>query len=412
MSVFKFITHFLLEALVFSALGVTLWRWVLRSRDDPSVRLTKIISTVLLGVLFWRVAVFLGAERYAAGNGGQEFAVLPFVAVFCAIVLSIFWTPEIGDFLTKPITSMIDGGDEEVEARAFYSVAKALLGKGKITEAIAEVERQLQLFPGDPEGFLLLAEIQSKNLHDLAAADATIQRFCALPKKTPAQISSALTAMADWHMELGHDLAAAHVCLVQIRERLPDTEFDTLAAQRLAHLGDGSRLRGATRRAFAVPDGVKNYGLHGDRAGVIKAQEISPESQAAALIAQLEAHPLDTDAREKLAELYANHYQRADLALLQLEELVAQPNQPARSIARWLNRMADLHVSTSHDFDAAKNSLERIVTTYPKSALADLAQNRIERLKLEFKGKEQNQAVKLGTYEQNIGLKYGRPAGL
>ena len=85
MSVFKFITHFLLEAFVFSALAVTLWRWVLRSRDDPSVRLVKIISTVLLGVFFWRVAVFLGAERYAAGTAGNEFALLPFVAVFCGI---------------------------------------------------------------------------------------------------------------------------------------------------------------------------------------------------------------------------------------------------------------------------------------------------------------------------------------
>jgi hypothetical protein len=249
-------------------------------------------------------------------------------------------------------------------------------------------------------------------VHDLAAAEATIQRFCALPGKTPVQISSALTAMADWHMKLGHDLAAAHVCLVQIRARFPDTEFDAAAAQRLAHLGDGSMLLGSARRSFAVPEGVKNYGLHGDRAGVIKAQEISPEEQAAQLIAQLELHPLDTDAREKLAELYADHYQRADLALLQLEDLVAQPNQPARLVTRWLNRIADLHVSASHDFDAAKNSLERIIATFPKSALADLAQNRIERLKLEFKGKEKNQAVKLGTYEQNIGLKYGRPTGL
>ena len=45
-------------------------------------------------------------------------------------------------------------------------------------------------------------------------------------------------------------------------------------------------------------------------------------------------------------------------------------------------------------------------TTAP--AAAELARTRIDRLKLEFKANEKNQAVKLGSYEQNIGLKRDR----
>ncbi|MFM2081737.1 MAG: hypothetical protein RL380_428 [Verrucomicrobiota bacterium] len=406
MSVGKFIWDFVLLGFVAAAGGVLLWRWLQHSRDEPLVLLLKLAVTgPLLALPFW---LFLRMGQNGSGSYALAFTVA-LTAAAVGIVGSILWAPNLAEFLVNPITSAFDGGDEQVEPQAFYSVAKALSAKGKVADAIAEIELQLEKFPGDHEGLLLLAEMQAKLLHDLSAAEATIQRLCVSPGKTPAQIASALTAMADWHMKVGHDLAAAHGCLVQIREQFPDTEFDAVAAQRLAHLGDGTMLLGSARRAFAVPEGVKNYGLNGDRAGVIKAEEISPEAQTTALITQLEVHPLDTEAREKLAELYAGHYQRFDLALLQLEDLIAQPNQPARSVVRWLNRIADWHVIGDQNFDLAKASLQRIGEKFPGAAAADVAQNRIERLRLEFKGKEKNQAVKLGSYEQNIGLKYGPP---
>ena len=42
---------------------------------------------------------------------------------------------------------------------------------------------------------------------------------------------------------------------------------------------------------------------------------------------------------------------------------------------------------------------------YPELASAHLAQQRIELLRLELKGKEKIQVVKLGSYEKDIGLK-------
>jgi hypothetical protein len=41
--------------------------------------------------------------------------------------------------------------------------------------------------------------------------------------------------------------------------------------------------------------------------------------------------------------------------------------------------------------------------------VAGLAQRRLDRLGNEFKGLKPAATVKLGTYEQNIGLKYGAP---
>ena len=41
--------------------------------------------------------------------------------------------------------------------------------------------------------------------------------------------------------------------------------------------------------------------------------------------------------------------------------------------------------------------------------MADLAQRRLARLENEFKGLQKPSSVKLGVYEQNIGLKYGGP---
>ena len=53
----------------------------------------------------------------------------------------------------------------------------------------------------------------------------------------------------------------------------------------------------------------------------------------------------------------------------------------------------------------AMATLQRIVDQFPGLAVAQVAQQRIEILRLELKGKEKSQVVKLGSYEKDIGLK-------
>ena len=121
---------------------------------------------------------------------------------------------------------------------------------------------------------------------------------------------------------------------------------------------------------------------------------------------------LDTEAREKLAIIYARHYKRLDLAELELTQLIEQPNQPTKHVAHWLNLLADLQIHGGADYETVRETLEKIVERFPGLPVANLAQSRQGRLKLELKGQKETPGVKLGVYEQNIGLKYGSPRQL
>ena len=162
------------------------------------------------------------------------------------------------------------------------------------------------------------------------------------------------------------------------------------------------------RKKFAVTEGVRNLGLLRGQEH-LKPAEPDPEKVAAECVKHLEQHPLDTEAREKLAVIYADHYGRLDLAAGELEQMIEQPNQPGRLVVHWLNLLADLQIRGGAGFDAAQQTLQRIVDRDPKAAAAEIALHRLALLKLEFKAKGKNQDVKLGSYEQNIGLKRGLP---
>jgi len=127
-------------------------------------------------------------------------------------------------------------------------------------------------------------------------------------------------------------------------------------------------------------------------------------------VKHLEQHPLDTEERENLAVIYADHYERLDLATGELEQLIGQPNQPAKLVAHWLNLLADLQVRHGADYETVYQTLQRIIDRDPNVAAAEIARHRQGLLKLELKANEKKQAVKMGTYEQNIGLKQGRAA--
>jgi hypothetical protein len=83
-----------------------------------------------------------------------------------------------------------------------------------------------------------------------------------------------------------------------------------------------------------------------------------------------------------------------------------------RQTVRWLNLIADLQIRGGENLAAAKAALERLIELFPDSPAANLARNRIELLKLELKAREKSQTVRLGSYEQNIGLKRGLPRQL
>src|SRR5258706_12767309 len=116
------------------------------------------------------------------------------------------------------------------------------------------------------------------------------------------------------------------------------------AAQRIGHLADTAFLLEAHERPkIAVKKGVENLGLMRE-GGRLKPPEVNHAEVAADYVEHLKRHPLDTQVREKLADIYAGHYHPRDLAEDQLQDLYQQPNHCPQQGLASLTLSAYLHI--------------------------------------------------------------------
>jgi tetratricopeptide (TPR) repeat protein len=389
-------------ALPVVGLAFLIWLAVrtLKRAEDPAKMLFKLAFTIPFVILcIW--------------TAGRTGTFGPFLIVIMGIVLSIMWTPHLSEWFSRPLAGLYDGGDEPLEPKPYYSIAQARRKRREFLEAVVAVREQLAKFPNDFEGVALLAGIQAEDLKDLASAEMTLNHFCDQPNPPPRQFAAAMNQLADWHLKLAQDADSARAALEKIIARFPDTELSSQAAQRIAHLGGTEKqmLASLDRQPMALPEGVKSAGLRDSMKDLVPA-ETDPAKLAADHVKHLEQHPLDTEAREKLAVIYAGHYQRLDLAAGELNQLIEAPHQPAKQVAHWLNLLVDLQVQLGADYETVRGTLERIIERFPDLAAGEMARTRLGRLKLELKGKKETPGVKLGVYEQNIGLKQGSPRQL
>ncbi|MDR3460267.1 MAG: hypothetical protein P4N60_22795 [Verrucomicrobiae bacterium] len=401
-------------AIIIGGGGWLFWR-TLRNSEEPTKNTFKLVFTVILvvGEVFF-VRSMIGDLTIGGGMGNApEAVVMTGSIVICAIILSILWTPQISGMMFSPLTNLFDGGNEPPEHKPFYSIANTKRKRGLYQEAIGEVRRQLEKFPNDFEGVMLLASILAENLNDLRGADNTLNRFCEWPKAPDLQVAAAWTTMADWHMKHGLDVDAARASLQKIVGRFPETELALLAEQRLAHLVNTEKMLmdQHDRPKIVLKEGVHNLGLRDD-AAFRQPAEIEPGKLAAAHVKHLETHPHDSEVREKLALIYARDFKRLDMASMELLQLINEPRHSPKQIAGWLNMLANFEVEMGADIETVRGTLEAIVTRFPDLPIADLTRRRLARLANEFKGKEKTPGVQLGVYEQNIGLKYGSPRKL
>ena len=178
------------------------------------------------------------------------------------------WAPGIGSLMAGFLTNAIDGGDVPLEAQPFYSIAESKRRNGHPQEAIALVREQLEKFPGDFHGTMLLASILVEDMNDLPGAQLTLERWMEGPAATPQGRVSALTTIADWHLQFAQDPEAARVALEKIVQQLPDTPAAHQAAQRLAHLPTVENLMAArTGAPVDLRPGEKDIGLRKDYTG-------------------------------------------------------------------------------------------------------------------------------------------------
>ena len=390
--------------IILSLMGLAFLVWLsvrtLRRTGDPVKLILKWVFTLPF------VAFCLFYARFMGPFG-------PFLIVFMAIVMSFMWTPHISELLFSPLTNLFDGGHEEPEKKPYYSAVMAKRNRGRPLEALVAVREQLAKFPHDFEGILLLANIQAEDLNDLPGAEITLNNFCNSANAPDRQVVAAFTQLADWHLKKTVDMDAARAALQKIVARFPDTEISLRAEQRLAHLGETEKiiLGQHDRQAMAVPEGVQNIGLL-DSTEFLRPKEIEPGKLAAIHVKHLEQHPHDSEVREKLAMIYARDFKRLDLATMELAQLINEPRHSPKQIAGWLNLLANFQVELGAEVADVTATLAKIVEQFPDSPQAEVAQRRLARINLEFKGKEKTPGVKLGVYEQNIGLKYGLPRKL
>jgi tetratricopeptide (TPR) repeat protein len=394
-------------------LGVFGWVFVraLKRSHDPAKQIFKCVLSagIIIGEVFF---AHHAKGSLVAGGDPLENAwptiVLVISIAITGIILGIIWAPHVGELLAKPLTNAFDGGTEPPEAKPLYSIAQTKRKLNHPLEAIIAIREQLAKFPNDYEGVMLLAAIQAEDTKDLASAEITLNHFCDQPDPPPKQFAAALTQLADWHIKLAHDFDSARAALEKIIARFPDTGLSLQASQRIARLGGTEKRMQASldRQPMPVPEGVKNVGLL-ESSEHLRPAEADPTKLAAAYVKHLEQHPLDTEAREELAKIYADYYQRLDMATVELNQLIEMPNQPAKKVAHWLNLLADLQVRHGADYGTVRGTLERITKRFPDLAAGEMARTRLGKLKLELKGRAETSGVKLGVYEQNIGLRSG-----
>jgi tetratricopeptide (TPR) repeat protein len=376
----------------------------LKNTEAPWGLLFKCVLTFFIVYFVFAVA----KPAFARGGGDSMFGLS--LTLVLSLGIYILWRNAIIDFISSPLTGLFTGGKESPGKKPYYFVAAAKRKRGQYDEAIAEVRKQLGKFPNDFEGVLLLAGIQAENMRDLQAAENTLNRLCDRPETPLNQAVFALTQLADWHIKMAADADSARTALRKIVARFPGTGAALQAEQRMAHLGETEKIILAQhdRQNISLPEGVRNIGLL-DSTDFLKPKEIDPGLLAAAHVKHLEAHPHDSEVREKLATIYARDFKRLDLAAMELDQLVNEPNHKPKQVAHWLNLLANFQVELGADVATVRETLEKIVERFTDLPVAEMAQRRLALLNNEFKGRQETTVVKLGVYEQNIGLKYGSP---
>lgn len=361
------------------------WRALRRSEEPGRLIFKWFLSLVVVGWVVYEAARARGAEKLG---------VLLYVALPAAVVMTFVWGRTIGEVVARPFSNLFSGGDEEPDRVPLYSTAEALRKRGKCREAVYAIQEQLLKFPNDFTGQMMLAEIQAENLNDVPAAVTTVNRFCAQPKHTPANIAFALNSLADWHLKLEQDPEAARLALEKVIELLPGTEFARTASNRIAHLATAEQLiHSREPSTVKMKPGVEYLGLLKSQEHLLPKVKDS-EHEATEIVAHLDMHPTDTEARERLAVIYAREYGRLDLATEQIEQLIALPNESPKHVVRWLNLLADLQVEATGNAELAKATLERIAELYPNQSHAAMAEARIGSLGLELKRFEKGHVVK------------------
>lgn len=351
-------------------------------------------ANAFLAMIWWAVPlVVMGGLAALAGLLGL---------VAGGIVIGLCITPTLIGSVAGLVTGDMDGSNEPQKQTPTYSLALARRNRGEPLKALELIEAQLEKFPGDFEGMMLIAEIHAYDLRNLPAACEALEDLLEHGEFPPGRKSAILTTMADWELEIGKNPEAAHRAFERIVGLFPNTELAHKAEQRILRLPTTQHVDGRGKsRSHTLPS--QRTAANAEASAPSGARD--RETEARELAEYLADHPEDDDARERLALLYAEHYKRVDLAADQLEHLIGDPLQPRASTVHRLNLLAQFYMRYALDGETAKNCLQRIVDMFPGTPAAHLAKQDMNRVPNSATLRRTSAAVPMAVAEKDLGLK-------
>ena len=372
------------------------------------------VKVIVKWVVTLAVVAFMIHATVRANDRGALLIVFIFLLLPGSILLGLWWTPAISDWVASPITNALTGDSRESYNKPEYGIANARRKRGQYVEAIEAVDEQLVKHPGNFDGLMLKATIQAENLGDLPAATATIQETLSDPEQLNYRLPVALNKMAEWQLAIAGDPDAARRTLQQIQTALPNSQAAQLAAQRLASLDSSEESESdvvdfnesyqklveesAEKDDFTSP-------LELPKAIELNRQQVGEEALQTCL-RRVEMHPDSISNREELAALYLDHTKQPAMALRQYEHLLALPGTTIHQKTAWLNKLADIQVKSGESYETIRATLERVVALDPRAAPAARAQQRISYLHIELRSvNRKTKRLHLGSYDEDLGLK-------
>jgi hypothetical protein len=282
-----------------------------------------------------------------------------------------------------PIIQQVLMLQPEAKPAPMYTRAVVAMNFDKHREAETAVLDELEGFEDDFDGWMLLAELYANHFDDLAGAEALIRETCSQPSITPSQFAVAFHRLADWHLKLSSDPAAARRALEEICQRHPRSHLDRMARLRLNQLpGTRQELLARSHRQIDLPRLRRDL----DEIDDPPAPKLTREeacSRARQCVDRLKKNPDDVTARETLARLFAEELDDANRGIDQLELLLGMTNPPPHKPAEWLALLAAWRIRFKHDPAAGRAVLERLIRLHPQSHQAFSAQRRLNLMDME-----------------------------
>jgi hypothetical protein len=267
-----------------------------------------------------------------------------------------------------------------------YIRAIVKMNADKFRDAEAAVIEQLEKEADDFNGWMMLAVLYAEHFGDLAGAERILRDTCAQPGTTASEACVAWQRLADWHLQLADNPAAARQALEEICRRVPGTHMEKMARQRIGQLPASKQdlVESRTPRRIPLPALGRNLDPAAGMGPPQSEREQSAE-RANDCVRRLQQNPDNMPVREELARILAERLGKVTSAIEQLELLLGMPEATPEKAADWLSLIGAWQIKYLNDAQAGRATLERLIRGHPQSSQAFAARGRLNLMDLEEK---------------------------